>query len=503
MTAVPVVGREAERDAIASWLGADRPALLRIEGEAGIGKSTLWSYAVRVAGERGDRRMVWRASVAERDVAFAVLTALFDVPATIAVLDDLPDPRRRALRVALGRADPVRQPAEPNLVGLAVADVLRRLTVAGPVLVAIDDLQWIDRASEDALAFAFRRLAAEPVGLVLARRTPLATDPTSSAEAGSSLLSVVEHHVRLEVGALTVGALGRLLHERIGMSFPRPLMVRIHAACGGNPFLALEMSRSLLARSAAPGPGEPFPVPPEAGPLVRDHLALLTPAARRGVVLVAMSPDPRLDLIVRAVGARGDRAVDEACRKGILVAEGGRLRPAHPLFASTAYESTPPGERRALRHALAGLTNDPVELAIHLAATVAGRDATVAAALADAGRVALARGAPAVAAELIERAARSADGADQEATLLVEAGEAAAAAGDPDRGAANLRAALDLVAAGQIRARALLALGDIVYVQRPADASPLLVSALDHTEGDPILEATAHSYIAGMADMDP
>src|SRR5262245_45507366 len=144
MTAVPVVGREAERDAIASWLGADRPALLRIEGEAGIGKSTLWSYAVRVAGERGDRRMGWRASVAERDVAFAVLTALFDVAAAIAVLDDLPDPRRRALRVALGRADPVRQPAEPNLVGLAVADVLRRLTVAGPVLVAIDDLQWID-----------------------------------------------------------------------------------------------------------------------------------------------------------------------------------------------------------------------------------------------------------------------------------------------------------------------------------------------------------------------
>ena len=87
--------------------------------------------------------------------------------------------------------------------------------------------------------------------------------------------------------------------------------------------------------------------------------------------------------------------------------------------------------------------------------------------------------------------------------MLVQAGEAAAAAGDPARAEAGLRSALDLVPAGPTTARALLALGEIVYVTRPAEALPLLLAALDHTDGDPILEATAHSYIAGMADMDP
>ena len=317
-----------------------------LEGVAGIGKTTLWSCAVDLAAARGDRLMVWRASTAERDIAFAVLTALFDVPSVIAVLAGLPDPRRRALEVALGRADPAPRSPEPGLVGLAVADVLRLLAARGPVLVAIDDIQWMDRASEDALAFAVRRLAAEPVGLVLARRTPLATEPHRSlvdgGDSGSSLASALDGQVHIDVGGLTVGALGRLLHERLGVAFPRPLLVRVHGACDGNPFLALEVSRSLLARTAEPGPGEPFPVPPEAGPLVRDHLAVLTAAARRAVVLVAMSPDPRIDLIARALGERGQRAVEDACRKGILVAEGGRLRAAHPLFASTAYGDAPP-----------------------------------------------------------------------------------------------------------------------------------------------------------------
>ncbi len=506
-TAAAAVGREAERDTIGSWLGAERPGILRIEGVAGIGKTTLWSCAVDLARARGDRLMVWRASTAERDIAFAVLTALFDLPSVIAVLADLPDPRRRAIEVALGRADPAPRSPEPGLVGLAVADVLRLLAARGPVLVAIDDIQWMDRASEDALAFAVRRLAAEPVGLVLARRTPLATEPhrsfVDSEDSGSSLASALASRIHIDVGGLTVGALGRLLHERLGVAFSRPLLVRVHGACDGNPFLALEVSRSLLARTVQPGPGEPFPVPPEAGPLVRDHLAVLTAAARRAVVMVAMSPDPRIDLIARALGERGQRAIEDACRKGILVADDGRLRAAHPLFASTAYGAAPPGERRALRRTLARLVDDPVERAVHLAATVEGRDDTVATALADAGRLALARGAPAMAGQLIQRAARSAEGAARQAALLVEAAEAATAAGDPAAGAADLRAALELMPDGTVRAKALLALGDIVYVQRPAEALPLLVSALDHTEGDPIMEATVHSHIAGMADMDP
>ena len=156
-----------------------------------------------------------------------------------------------------------------RLYRVAVADVLRLLASGGPVLIAIDDLQWIDMASRDALAFAFRRLSVEPVGLVLARRIEFATGLAPSEGDERGLGSAVDQQVRIEVGALTVGVLGRLLHERLGVAFPRPLLVRMHTACGGNPFLGLEMGRSLLARSAMPGPGEPFPVPPQAGPLVR------------------------------------------------------------------------------------------------------------------------------------------------------------------------------------------------------------------------------------------
>jgi hypothetical protein len=265
---------------------------------------------------------------------------LFDLPDVIAVLNGLPDPRRRALEIALGRAEPGPRSPEPGLVGLAVADVLRLLAEQRPVMIAIDDIQWMDRASEDALAFAIRRLAAEPVGLVLARRTPMATELhrslMDSEDSGSSLALALPGQFRIDVGGLTVGALGRLVHERLAVAFPRPLMVRVHGSCDGNPFLALEVSRSLLARTAQPGPGEPFPVPPEAGPLVRDHLAVLTAAARRAVVVVAMSPDPRIDLITRALANAGS-GPSRTPAGGDSGRRGGRLRAAHPLFASTAY----------------------------------------------------------------------------------------------------------------------------------------------------------------------
>ncbi len=496
-----VVGRDAERRAIDAWLVANRPASLLISGEAGIGKSTLWSYAVERAAERGDRVLAWRASSAERELAFAALSALFDEPTLVPLLDRVPDPRRQALETAIGRVSPGPHRPEPSLVGLAVADVLRILSAEGPVVVAIDDVQWTDRASEQALAFAARRLRSEPVGFVLARRT----GPGEAVETGRSDLvsTAVERTERMDVGPLSVGALGRLVHERLGVTHPRPLLVRLHEACSGNAFLGLEISRSLQARAMEPALGEPFPVPPQVEPVVRDHLAALSRDARRSVVIVAMSPAPNLALVERIIGDGGERAVDEACEKGVLIADGPRLRAAHPLFTSVAYADAPPGERRALRAALADIADDPVERAIHLAAMVEGPDAGVAEALAGAGRTASDRGAPAIAADLLERSAHHAVGVEQRSVALIAAADAAVAAGDPDRAASSLRAVLDAVPQGRRRAEALLALGEIVYVEDPNEALVLLVSALDHTDGDPLLEALVHSHIAGMADMDP
>src|SRR5690349_6963592 len=138
MATVPVIGRDSEREAIEQWLDADRPAMLRIEGVAGIGKSTLWSYAVDRARARGDRVLAWRAYSSERDIAFAVLTALFDTDAVIAALDQLPGPRRHGLEVAMARVDPAQRSPEPSLVGLAIADVLRILATSGSLLIGVD-----------------------------------------------------------------------------------------------------------------------------------------------------------------------------------------------------------------------------------------------------------------------------------------------------------------------------------------------------------------------------
>jgi DNA-binding CsgD family transcriptional regulator/tetratricopeptide (TPR) repeat protein len=495
---VGVVGRDAERRAIDAWLDAARPASLLINGEAGIGKSTLWSYAVDRAAERGDRVLAWRASSAERELAFAALTALFDVPMIVPFLDRVPDPRRRALETAIGRASSGVHRPEPSLVGLAVADVLRILSADGAVVVAIDDVQWTDAASEQALAFAARRLRTEPVGFVLARRLV----PGEPGEA-DTVSTAVERSERIGVGPLSVGALGRLIHERLGVAHPRPLLVRLHEACSGNPFLGLGISRSLQSRGMEPALGEPFPVPAQAEPVVRDHLATLSRDARRSVVIVAMSPAPSVALVERVIGDAGGQAIDEACAKGVLVAEGPRLRAAHPLFTSTAYADAPPGERRALRAALADIAEDPVERAIHQAAMVDGQNEGVAEALAAAGRTAFDRGAPAIAADLLERSAHHAVGVEQQSVALIGAADAAMAAGDYDRAATNLRAVLDAVPHGRRRAEALLALGEVVYLEDPNEALVLLVSALDHTEGDPLLEALVHSHIAGMADMDP
>lgn len=499
MSGASVIGRESERETIGRWLDLPRPAELVIEGEAGIGKSTLWDDALDQARARGDLVIAWRASAAEHEMAFAVLTGLLAGVAVEAALETVAQPRRRALEVALGRTDPGKGPVDTVLAGLAVADVLRTLAAERPLVVAVDDIQWADRASQEALAFAARRLRDEAVAILMARRT----ETGDTAGAAPALTTASDRHETLAVGPLSVGALGRLIHERLAVTHPRPLLVRLHEASSGNPFHALEISRSLTARALDPGPGEPLPIPPQVGPLVRDHLASLSREARRAVVIVAMTPDARFEVVERILGAAADGAIDEATVDGVLVADGTRLRGAHPLYLSTAHADAPPIERRALRRALAQIATDPVERAVHLAAVSEPPDAATASALAAGAAAAVARGAPALAADLYEHAARLLPDPETRGRVVLEAADAAAAAGDTERAEALLRSALEDAAPGPTRARAMLALGDLVYVQRPNEALPLLQGALGHTEGDSELEALVHSYIASMADMDP
>ncbi|HEY7452404.1 MAG TPA: LuxR C-terminal-related transcriptional regulator [Candidatus Limnocylindria bacterium] len=492
-----IIGRDPEREIIESLLDRPRPSVLVLDGEAGIGKTTLWSFARRASAARGDRVFAWRASQAERELAFGALMGLLEADLDD-LLDRIPRARGRALARALGRLEDGGQIPEPGLVGFAVLDVLRAVSADGSVTVALDDTQWCDTASASAIGFAARRLKTEPVAFAFAVRTG---EP--DALAPEVLAAIPEdRRERISVGPLSIGALGRLIRERTGVVHPRPLLVRIHDASRGNPFVALEMSRSLVRHGAEPAAGEPFPVSPEVGSLVRDRLGVLSPSARRVLLVVSMTSQPTVGLVRRVLGPDAESAVDEVIRQEVVVAEGERLRVAHPMYASIAYADAPPGERGRERRALAEATDDPLERAIHRAATVDTPDPAVAGELEAAALMSVQRGAPGVAADLFERAAGMRGGAAA-TSLRMEASSARLSAGDATGAASLLRTALADEAEGPPRARVLLALGEVVYLENPADALALLLEALGHAQGDPELTATVQITISVLSDADP
>ena len=220
---------------------AQGPSAIALEGEAGIGKSTLWHAAVEDARGRGLRVLVSRPAESERSLALAGLGDLFD-----GVIDDvLPEltaPQRRALEVALLVADPAGRPVDPRALGVAVRSALQ-LLAEEELVVAIDDLQWLDASSAGALGFALRRLPEASLLLLWTRRL------------GEREPSLVEDALdpdrieRVRVGPLSVGAIHRILHSRLSRAVPRPTLFRLHEVSGGNPFYALELALALGAET--------------------------------------------------------------------------------------------------------------------------------------------------------------------------------------------------------------------------------------------------------------
>lgn len=165
-----VVGRDAELRTISSWLDSRDARALVIEGEPGIGKTTLWRDAVRAARDRGVCTLSSTASASETRFAFATIADLFETHVDD-VLGSLPPPQTRALAVALRREDATEDaPRDPATTAFAILAGLRQLASSGPVTVALDDVQWLDGPSAAALAFALRRLGDDDVRFVLARR---------------------------------------------------------------------------------------------------------------------------------------------------------------------------------------------------------------------------------------------------------------------------------------------------------------------------------------------
>jgi hypothetical protein len=292
-----------------------------LQGDAGIGKTALWAAGVGLAAEREFRVLSCRPAEAETSLPFAALGDLLDeVPQD--ALEALPGPQRRAVDVAMLRADSRGPAIERRAVSLAVLGILRGLAEEAPLIVAIDDVQWLDPPSAATLGFALRRLETERVGL-LATRRGRGSDSLSGLERGLSPDQVQQ----LEIGPLDRNSLGLLVIERLRLPLPRAALLQVHRISAGNPFLALEIAGALERRELTLGPGQPFPVPQNLRELVRDRLDQLPPAAYETVLVVAALPHPTVERVEAATASKEDGdALGQALAAGIIELEGDRMR---------------------------------------------------------------------------------------------------------------------------------------------------------------------------------
>jgi AAA ATPase domain len=287
-----IVGRDEEIGVLSGSLRRTDAGLrvLVLEGAAGIGKSTLWGAAVSAAREEGMRVLMSRPAEAEQGLAYAGIGDLLE-----GVLDDvlpeLPHPRRSALQVALLLEESHRD-IDPLAVAVAMRNVLELLSGDGPLVLAVDDVQWLDASSVAALAFALRRVEDRPVRLLLARRL---RENRSAVELEQSV--GVDRVIRLRLDSLSLGATQQLLRERLRRPFARATLLRIHEASGGNPFYSLEIARAL---GDALDPTVPLPIPETLEELVSSRFDGLPEPTREALLLIAASGTPSPSLLARA-----------------------------------------------------------------------------------------------------------------------------------------------------------------------------------------------------------
>ena len=473
-----MVGRDSELAAADSFLAADGGfAALAIVGEPGIGKTTLWDEVMRRAQEAGAVALVARPNEAEAKLSFAALSDLVSAIHTDAY-DALPEPQQQALDVALLRARAAGRPPERRTVGTALLTLLRHVASRTNVVIGIDDMHWLDPASRTALEFAVRRLTDEPVRLI------------ASVRAGSDPMSAFRDRVqRIELGPVSVASLHRILATRLGRSFPRPTLVRIAGASGGNPLYALEIARLVDGGEG----GAALPVPEDVRALVARRVAALPEETREALLRTASLARPDVSL----VDERSLAPAEEADL--VRINTRGRIRFVHPLFASAVYAAAPLARRRDVHRVLAVEVADPEERARHLALSCDGPDAEAAGAVARAARRARLRGASDAAAEFQELALQLTPPDDPQLDARrLELGEQLLLAGDFQR-SSEVLAELAEAPDGDVRARALLTRADIVYWESGEAAALELGEVALAAAEEPLLQARVLATIAGQA----
>ncbi len=472
--------------------------MLLLSGPAGIGKTTLWSAGIRAADDRGFRVVSARPAEVETGLAFAALGDLLG-PLLETGGADLPAPQRAALDAALLRVAAA-SPPQPLGVSLATLHVLRSAAADAPLLVAIDDVPWLDDASVRALEFAIRRLRDERVGFLLARRAASVDEPLPAWLAALT----ADRLRRLDVAPLSLDETGLLLRQHLDLTLSRPVLARLHAISGGTPFYAIELGRELRLRGPSATPRS-LRVPRSLDRLVGDHVAALDPVAGEVALSVAALAQATVPVLMAAHGPdRAGDGLEAAVAAGVLEVNGDTVRFAHPLLAAAAYGRAAPERRRAVHQRLAEVVTEPEEQARHLARTAVGPDASVARALERGADAAAGRGATAVAAELAEEAAARTpiDAGDDRRRRHLRAADHLLASGDMVRADDILRAIAPGLADGPMRADILTRRAFVALYRSEIDpARALLHEAMPLTTDDPRRAITIHALLAGIGHL--
>jgi DNA-binding CsgD family transcriptional regulator len=402
-------------------------AALVVTGEAGAGKTTLWRAGAEAATAAGCRVLRSEASASEADLAF---TGLYDLLSGVlpAVAGDIPGPQREALEIALLLRPARAEPLTAGTTGLAVLAALRSLLADAPLLVAIDDAQWLDVASLDALAFALRRITGGPLSLLLTARTDAVADPRTLGDppppqGWRSLPAALPDAAEIELGPLDPGQIQLLLPDTVSAAQARLIAEQSR----GNPFWVAEIAGghaavSPLVRGLASG---------------RECDAVSRSAAEAAAVVAAAGhiTVPEAVTVLGRLG-RPATALDEAVLAGVVVERGDLISPAHPLIGAAAVQGLPPARRADVYRQLAAISAS-AERHAHFAALAAGpvEDAAIAAALDAAAAAAHGRGANAAAGEFAARAVAYTPGPDQAALARrrIRAGELLCLAGEMAR----------------------------------------------------------------------
>ncbi|MEO3752677.1 AAA family ATPase [Streptomyces sp. B6B3] len=448
-----ILGRDAERAQLAGMLAAaaeGRGQAVVVRGTAGIGKSALLDHAAGLHGARPLLRVT--GSEAEGDLPFAALHALLH-PVRRRI-DALPPPQSDALRAAFGQGPA--QGGDRFLVGLAVLTLLADLSEDEPLLCLVDDAQWLDQASADALLFAVRRLNAERIAVVFGVRG--GERPFPAAGVADLVLTGLDAEHSAALLAARGGEMAAAVRDRVV------------AEAEGNPLALIELS-GMLGPEERAGRLPPLTLYVEADTpagrvetAYRERIAAFPERTRILLAVAAAEGTGGLGLILRAAGRLGAGAADlEPAEQAGLVRVGPTaLAFRHPLVKAAAYRGAPLSTRQAAHRALAdGLVWADVEdregaedrRAHHLAAAVTGVDEDLGLLLERAADRALRRGAPAVAASVFERCAQLSEDRELRARRLAAAAEAAAAAGQLDRAGRLVVRGTRLTARPEVAAR--------------------------------------------------